>query len=380
MYMYEFTNIIYLYLIVTVCLIGFNIWYVWHEKLNEKKGEKKKKKYREIILDAMNDRVLSKKEQNYYYRQLKNVNKFLWFDAVVEDLRRENSQDVEKFIIKLTPVFQKLAVHYRSRDSIQKAFFAHILSIYPNMSNNSTDRIFQSMMEFTHDDSIYCRENSMTYFYNNGTVENIVHALRTINDNGLFYSQKLLTDDLLKFHGDKEELADSLLTVFDDFNVEFQVSIINFLRMLKPGREKKIYELYSKHKYDKEVELAMIRYFGRHKYELLIDDFVKLMKNKDEDNDEYRIITASTLASYDSAMIRHILIESLSDTNWYVRKNSATSLARMHITDKEIKTIENSKDRYAKEMVSYVWGDLDMKDKISKKKEKKGNKKHVSVH
>ncbi len=379
--MFQVTNIIYLYLLITICLIFFNVWYVLYEKISIKIGEKKKEQYLKIIKNEDENEEISEKRLKYFYHQLKNVNNFIWFDSVLDDIRKdeESEIDVDKFILKLNSVFQKLASYYRKEDSVQKAFFAHVLTNYPNISDNKSDQIYKAITEFTYDDSIYCRENAMLYLFNNGTVDNIIHALINMNNRNLFYNQKMLTDDLLKFKGDKQKLAERLLELFDEFIVETQIAIINFLRLLKNGYEEKIYELYTQHKYDKEVELAMIRYFARHIYPPILTEFEKTIKDKSVDNDEYRIILASTLASYDEKEVRQLLIEALSDTNWYVRKNSATSLARMKITDNELKEILESNDRYAKEMVSYIWKDLgkEYTPTLDKESNKKGKKKHV---
>ena len=315
--MFQVANIIYLYLLVIICLIFFNVWYVLYEKISIKIGEKKKEKYLKIIKDENKNDEVSEKGLKYFYHQLKNVSNFIWFDALLYDIKKDKKSeiDVDHFIIKLSSVFQKLASYYRKEDSVQKAFFAHVLTNYPNMSDNKSDSIYKAMMEFTYDDSIYCRENTMLYLFNNGTIENTIRALININSHNLFYNQKMLTDDLLKFKGNKKELAENLLNLFDDFIVETQIAIINFLRLLKDSYDEKIYELYIKHKYDKEVELAMIRYFARHVYPPILKEFETTMKDKSVDNDEYRIILASTLASYDKKEVRHLLIESLSDTN-----------------------------------------------------------------
>ena len=230
--MFQVTNIIYLYLLIVVCLIFFNVWYVLYEKISIKIGEKKKEKYLKIIEDEDENDEISEKRLKYFYHQLKNVNNFIWFDSVLDDIRKdeESEIDVDQFILKLSSVFQKLASYYRKEDSVQKAFFAHVLTNYPNMSDNKLDSIYKAMMEFTYDDSIYCRENTMLYLFNNGTIENIIHALMNMNNHNLFYNQKMLTDDLLKFKGDKKELAENLLNLFDDFIVETQIAIINFLR------------------------------------------------------------------------------------------------------------------------------------------------------
>ena len=230
--MFQVTNIIYLYLLIVVCLIFFNVWYVLYEKISIKIGEKKKEKYLKIIEDEDENDEISEKRLKYFYHQLKNVNNFIWFDSVLDDIRKdeESEIDVDQFILKLSSVFQKLASYYRKEDSVQKAFFAHVLTNYPNMSDNKLDSIYKAMMEFTYDDSIYCRENTMLYLFNNGTIENIIHALMNMNNHNLFYNQKMLTDDLLKFKGDKKELAENLLNLFDDFIVDTQIAIINFLR------------------------------------------------------------------------------------------------------------------------------------------------------
>ncbi len=362
--MFEITNVVYLYFFIVVLLIIFNVAYVYNERIQDKIGKKRKQKYREILMEESSNEEFTPKKKKYFYRQLKSVNRLLWFQSTIEELREEDEIDVSSIIQKLNDVFQKLAVHYQSKDSIQKAYFAHVLSTYPNLSDNKSDRIYQTMMKFVTDGSIYCRENAMIYFYNNGSVENVIRSLKSINLRGQFYSSKVLSDDLLKFHGDKAELGQRLLDNFDEFNVEMQIGIINFLRLLDEDFKEKVYTLYVSHKYDKEVELCIIRYFAKHKYFKILDELVTIMNDARLDNDdlvEYRIVGTNVLSAYDDKKTRELLIDALSDSNWYVRKNAASALVNMQLSDEELNKIMKSEDRYAKEIISYVFEDAENK-------------------
>lgn len=355
--MYQITNIIYIYLVIIVLLILFNIWYVIKEKVLNLANKRRKKQYMAKIateIDSLkHGDELSKKHKEYFKRKLARTNNLIVFESIVTDLK--NNSIMEAYLLEMASVFQRLSVSYRKKDSIHKAYYAHMLLSLPKITSSDEDLISQTMLNFATDKSIYCRENAMLFLYKNGSADLVVEALKGMKNRNLYYNAKLLTDDLLKFSGSHKALATLLLLEFDGFSVSTQTAVINYLRFIKEEKKRELYKKYQTHKYDKEVELAIIRYFSKHTYMPMLDEMMNIIKNKDDQNYEYRVVAATSLASYDLRKVRTALIDCLSDTFWYVRKNAAVSLSKMSLTQKELKILMELEEPLAKEMLKYVW-------------------------
>ena len=307
----------------------------------------------EQIEKMSNDISLNQKHMKQLIRELKKINHLLIFKETIEELKKEQIE-MDEYLVLYAPVFQQLVHIYRNKESIYKAFLASFLSQHYPFRLSSNSVIDAEIMEYIEDKSIYCRENAMLYFYQKGSTTFVLNALLKMSDQHLYYNKKLLSNDLLKFQGDQRELANKLLQAFDRFNPEFQVSIINYLRFSSYNFKQKCLDMLMSHKYDKEVEFALIRYFGKNKDEKILPYLLNILKN-DQSEIEYKIITAQIIQNYDEQKVRDALIHCVSDSNWYVRKNAATSLSHMNLSKKDFDKIMRLEDRYGKEMIQYTF-------------------------
>jgi len=352
-------SMIYVYFYLVLGFLFFNIGFVIKEKFMRVVNRRKKQVYQKVILEEMRyakkGKRLSSKHERFLLKELRKAKNLMLFEEVLLELRKSNPSFIERYGRHISSVFEVLTVYYKERSSLQKAYFTHVLSVFPEFMQRDDRAIFYAMMHFVFDKSIYCRENAMLFFYRRGSSEQVANALKKISRRNLYYSPKLLADDLLQFQGDFSKLTSLLLADFNDYSVNFQVAIINFLRLCKVDWKEEIYQKLSKGHYDKETELAMIRYFATHEYEPALEKLLTFMKSTDIYSYEYQIVTAASLASYDVSRVREVLIHSLTDSNYYVRKNAAISLAKMTLTKEDLKTISALDDLYAQEMLQYIW-------------------------
>lgn len=364
--------VIYVYFIVGILFVLWNIRTIGKDKIQKKINHKKKILYKMTIKEELANfnkrKYLSEKHETFLKNKLKNANNLLIFEDVLTKLKQEKNSKIEEYCIAAANTFQYLTTYYREKDSIQKAYFTHVLSEFPELMQNDDNSINYAMMHFVFDKSIYCRENAMLFFYHKGSVSQVVNSLKKISNRNLYYSPKLISDNLLEFTGDVYELSSALLSEFDSFSVNFQLAIMNYIRLKREDRCGEIYQKLKSHKYNKEVELAMVRYFGTYKYEPAKEILIEMMNDKHAYNYEYRLVAAYALAMYDEKEVRKILIENLKDLNWFVRKNTALSLSRMSLTKEEHQTIKNLDDKYAKEMMQYIWEDTKEKQKKERSK------------
>ncbi len=367
-----FYVIIFIYLSIIILFVLFHIGISIYGKISKFFSLKKKKKYKRLISNSLFDlkevKYVSEEDINFLKKKLKRIHNLYIFEDVLSDFFSKNPTLVLEYCKNVSGVFHYLSGIYREKSSLQKAYFTHVLSLFPDIIQDDDNSIHYAMMHFVFDSSIHCRENAMLFFYHKGSYKQVVNSLKKINHRDLYYSPKLMSDDLLEFRGDKLKLTSLLLADYDDFSYPFQIAIINFIRLSDGDRRKEIFHKLLSHKYHKEVELAMIRYFATHYFVDIIELFLKILNDHDTYNFEYRLVTAFSLGNYDSPVVHQALIKCLTDENFYVRKNAAVSLSQMSLTNEEVKQIMGLKDSYAKEMFTYIWPSLEEESTGVKKK------------
>ena len=339
------------------------------DKIESFINRNKKILYRDYILKELK-RIQEKKHvsQNhliFLQQELSTTEHLYSFDAVLEKLQQKNAKLIQEYCIQIADAFQHLTKCYKEKSSIEKAYFTHVLSMFPEIIQGDDNSIHYAMMHFVFDKSVYTRENAMLFFYHKGSCEQVVSSLKKISKRGLYYSPKLLADDLLSFKGDSHRLSELLLTEFSDFSVSFQVAIINYLKFGGEVWCEDIYQKLLSHQYDMEVELAMIRYFANYRYSPIITEFIRIMRDESLPF-EYRIVTSYALAIYNRKEVREVLIQCLADKNWYVRRNCAVSLSKMSLLTNEFKKILSLKDTYAQEMIEYIWNEVGFEPLVRK--------------
>lgn len=356
--MFNPTIIIYIYVYIIISLIIFDIFYTFNEKFQAKRFQKKLDKYKDVIwlqIEKMEaDNSLDKDHVRKLSWKLRRVNNLLVYQEAIKQLKEKDCDKVDNYLISYSQVFQFFANFYGKKDSIYKAFFAMFLAKYYPFHLNTSSLMDEAIMKYVEFNSIYCRENAMLYFYERGSSNLVVEALKKIDEAGLYYNKKLLSNDLLKFRGDRLDLAKRLFENFDRFSVDFQVSIINYLKFANVSFNAKLFGMLTSGEYDKEVDLAIIRYFGKYIYKRALPYFLELLDD-DSFDVEYKIVICQMISVYDSPQVRKALIECVSNPNWYVRKNAAKSLVKLNLTAADKKRLENVNDKYGKQMIEYTF-------------------------
>lgn len=367
--MFNTTSIIYVYIYIIISLIVFDLFYTMNEKVREKRGKKKLEKYKNAILKeiAKNniENIVDENHRKKLLWHLRRINNLLIYQEAIKSLKKECPYKIDSYLVRYTSVFQVFSQMYRHKDSIYKAFFASFLSKYYPFHLNKSTQIDAAIMEYVGDKSIYCRENAMLYFYERGSSQLVISALKKIDEEHLYYNQKLLSNDLLKFHGNKKRLARQLFKEFSHFSSQFQVSIINYLRFANLDLKSELYAMLTSGEYDKEVNLAIIRYFGKEVYDEVLPFLLQILESDSSTDIEYKIIVCQIAPAYEKSAMKDALISSISDDNWYVRKNATKALSNMHLTNREKQKILLIEDRYGKQMVEYTF----LKKNLKKKEE-----------
>lgn len=350
--------LLYGYGAVCVCMLVFNILYSLVMRRRDLRSEKRVRRMTvqtDIQLRRLREgSAVERGHIRRLRRQLGRVSGLACFYQVVEDrLRREDDPAVAAYRRSIQPVILKIAVAYSKRDTMQAAYFAYFLSRYRVERSRPVDTLQGLMVDYMRRDNLYCRVNALEALYSFGTVENVVQAVRLLDEEGGFVHDKVLTDGLLSYTGDHSRLISLLWTEFDALSVKTQLSVLNYIRFQSGDCCREMLAILTDRARDKELRLAAIRYFGRYDYPPALEPLLSFASDRDASHWEYASVSSSALARYPGERSAAALLDAVHSSNWYVRSSAASSLAEFDLDYHQLIRMAGSSDRYAREMLAY---------------------------
>lgn len=341
-------NILYIYLIVFLAVLIFDVICVFYRKANNRKLKKLEASIKKKIEDEDIKRV-SIQHINFLIKKLKKLNYFLAFTRVVEEM---NEKEREVYLKNLKRVFLKILPYYQKEEIIRRTYFVYFLSLHPCIYSDHKNGIIQFLLQSVTSNSVYLRENSLKALYSLGNEEYIKEALYQMNYLNITHHHKLITDGLLKYRGNVEDLVKMLKEELKDYNENYKVAVINYFSYRKIDCKDIVFEILTSKKEPVEARIAAIRYFANIKYDKVLPILYQFIE-EDKSSWEYAAIAAGTLRNYNSKETVEYLVMALKSYNWYVRNNAAASLIRMRSKEKLELIIKNIKDRYAEDALKY---------------------------
>lgn len=341
-------TILYVYLIVFLFVLIFDIVTVFYRKANELRLNRLEFVLEEAIDDESGKKI-SLKHKRMLVRKLKRISYFIAFNRVIEQMEEKKR---EKYLTDIKEVFLKIYPHYRSKEIIRETYFVHFLSQYPYILEGKMRPLIAYVINCTKSNSIYLRENALNVLYNVGNESYIKEAFYYMNYLNISHHHKLITDGLLRFRGNEEKLSKMLIEEFESYTENYKVACINYFAYKRIDCKKEVYKILTTLNEDKEVRIACIRYFASVPYEEVLPVLEDLLKD-DKQNWEYSAVAASTLRKYPGKKAANLLLAATQSHNWYVRNNAAASLIQLTKKEKHKELIERIEDKYAKDALTY---------------------------
>ena len=202
--------LVYVYLAVCLAMIGFNIVCIFLFSHNDKETEESRLYYIDLIKDQFGKAALEDRHRILMLKRLTRVRELTAFDKSLEILYREYPDDIKEYLRKMEYVFIALANRYSRRDELQMAYFPYVIARYRLFLGEDLPQINRILVDLLEKPSVYCRENALNAFYSMGVSQNVADALKIIDNSGFYHNKKLLTDGLMSFAGDKNELNELL--------------------------------------------------------------------------------------------------------------------------------------------------------------------------
>jgi len=353
--------LIYLYIFICICLMGFNTWFLVVRKRRNRVLDRRSQKLFREIRSQMNTDSVSKKHLEHLEKNMKKYRFLMAFDRAVEMLKQEEPEAAAKYLDEVMPVFRKLALHFRKCPDMEQAYFAFIIAKYCQGRGREMEELIKVLVGLICSRSPYVRENTLRALYSLGDPYSVIYAMTLLNENKVFHHQKLLVDGMNRFQGRHDLLAKGLWERFERFSPEFQVVIVDYLRYQKEDFCAEMADLLTKAKVDKEVRLAVLRYFRNRPYEPIRKVLYGFVTSVTIENWEEGALAASALGAFTDDETIRILCGALTSKYWYLRFNSIEALQRIGIDEKLEAQILNGEDRFARELTQYKQAVLRMK-------------------
>ena len=349
-------TLIYLYLFICIALLIFNILYIFTSKGREKHQKKTERFWEQEILQQIS---LLKKEgqinplhQKKIESSLRNTQNLVAFGSALERVKKQDPEGLLSYGEFSLRSIQAIASRYKKKESMERAYFAYLVSQYPPCGDQQYPPLIEILISFLEDSTVYCKENVLKALYTLGNIQAVENALQVFQNQGWFHHQKLLADGLLTFTGDKEALAERLWSHYKDWNEVLMLSVIQFITGFSENYKEEFMPLLSQEETGMEIRLAILRYYRRHRYEPVYPLLLQYVR-EEEEPDTVKIVAAFVLARYPGKDTIEVLKKALSHPNWYVRYNAADSLVTMGVSEEGLQDIFAGDDRYAKEILRY---------------------------
>lgn len=348
---------IYTYIAICVSMILYNIIYVFILKHRSRAlvsdSEKLEKVLDEQIEILKKGGEISEKHKKFLCRKLDKTSGVTAFDKALESVFAKEPEFCEKYLVDTFSVFETLTHRYISKDTVKIAYFPYILHKYNILKHHEGERLTSALFDLLISVNVYCRENTLKALYSMQRPDIVRKALKVIDTNLSFHHPKLITDGLMFYKGDKDELKTTLFTYFKDYSVQMRVNILNYFRFAAIKCDSEMLEMLKNEKENREIRFSAIRYFEKFPSGDAEPVIFNLAENLENRTWEYQAIATSALKAYPGDTTFRILVKNLSSSNWHVRQNSAISCEKLGYTYQDLIGVFDGNDRYAREIMRY---------------------------
>lgn len=356
---FNLDNIIYFYIGICIILLIYDIFFIFYSNRQKKKYLEYSDIYYKLIKEQLDilerENSIKKNHKKDLEKELININKLTAYSLALDTLRDEG-EDLESYLSELYLLIEDLSYKYKRREVYDKAFFAFFISKNPPCDGKVYNNLMETLISYLDNSNVYCRENVLKALYALGNSQAVENAFQIINKKGLFHHNKLLSDGLISFKGDKEELAENLWHYFDIWEQNIIISIIEFITRSSDKFKERFLVILSSKDTNVEIKIGLIRYFRSHIYKPVKPILINFLNERDLMDRNIIIVSASALSKYPGEDTMEALIKALKDRNWNVRYNAALSLRNLGADINELEEVLLGHDIYAKEMLDYTMG------------------------
>lgn len=258
-----------------------------------------------------------------------------------------------EYIRQTAPTIVSLSSSYRKKDDTLNVFYIFILKKYGYLRRFYTSELITDLRDLLDRGDSICAEGVLLAIYQIGDPKVVVEILHQVDKNERFLHPKIISDGLLSFSGNAQELQLLILDHLLSFSERMQVNLLDYLRFSGGEYCERVLQLLENKATYTETRLSCIRYFGKHHYAPAYDLLSRMASGEAEERIEYAIVALSVLRHYPDPHTIKILCAQLSSPNWYVRYNATESLEHLGVEYQDLIDVFEGNDRFARDMLQY---------------------------
>lgn len=353
------------YMLICLAMIAFNVAFVVQGSLSARRVERRGRRLavRLEALVAEGPASPSERSLRRLDRALGRLSGLEALDRMLPGVATRDPELYGRFLVLITPALERLARRYEEGSPLRRAYFSYIVSRW-YIKRPADVRVTRALLGIARTESLFARQGAFSALAHVGSVRDLVEAASALEVSGVFHHPRLVTETLLAFPGDREELAGELARRFEEFRPAMQAAIIDFGRLASLDHLtdqasadsrmwlKGILESPATHP---EVRIACVRYFGRYPWEGVSDLLRQLAERADADSWECAAVAAAALGRYPGSETVAALRRCLSSNVWYVRHNAAQSLCDLGLELDDLRDVLEGDDRIARDAIVYRW-------------------------
>lgn len=355
-------NFLLFYLILLVIISIFTYFsislYYRYTNFSAKRSDKEKEKVRKWIVEM--------KRLNYdsemFYRNVTSPKKMIVFLEIAKELLSSNSQKdndlIKDFIDKSYKDWLRVGQYYLKESSTHKAYYAYATSKLPfKQEGRDTTELESILLKIPLQSSIYSKNHAFAALTSLGNPHSVVEGLEQLSQEELTsLNTKLITDSLLAFTGDFDELLHLLYTNWSQLSSHYQTAVIDFARIKGSTQFQQLLLPYL----DGETEdvdyiCAVLRYYGKIDTEEAYPYILSWANNDDVDYIACTSVATSTLIAYHGQETIEQLIRNVTSRDWYVRRNAAEALSKLVDQPQSLSSVFEGEDQYAIDQLAYYY-------------------------
>lgn len=268
-----------------------------------------------------------------------------------------------EYIRQTAPTIVSLTSSYRKKDDIVHGFYVFMLKKYGYLRHFHTAELVANLRDLLDRGDSICAEGVLLAVYQIGDPEVVLQVLQQVDKTERFLHPKIISDGLLSFSGDAQELQLLLLDHLLSFSEQMQVNLLNYLRFSGGAHCERVLQLLQNEETYDETRFSCIRYLGKYPYAPAYDLIARFAAGESGWRIEYAIVALSVLRYYPQPRTTEILCSQINSSNWFVRYNATESLEHLGLEYQDLVDIFDGRDRFARDMLQYQFDQRYILDK-----------------
>ena len=262
-------------------------------------------------------------------------------------------QYFNEYIRQTAPTIVSLTSSYRRKDDIVHTFYIFTLKKYGYLRSFHTSELIANLRDLLDRGDSTCAESVLLAVYQIGDPKVILEVLQQVDKMDRFLHPKIISDGLLSFSGNTQELQLLILDHLLRFSEQMQVNLLNYLRFSDGVHCERVLQLLQSEETYDETRFSCIRYFGKHPYDPAYDLIARFAAEEAGSCIEYAIVALFVLRHYPRPRTVEILHTQTNSPNWFVRYNATESLEHLGVEYQDLIDIFDGRDRFARDMLQY---------------------------